>query len=85
MSGMSAIDRGHFRLGALADDVEFALELIGIMPVPRAHENLFDVRLRGARHAADRAFRRSAYRASRERSDPSSLTMRSMIPSVCSR
>ena len=36
-------------------DVEFALKLVGIHPRAPRHENLFDVRLRCARHAADRA------------------------------
>ena len=52
---LTQVDRGHFRLGALANDVEFAFKPVGIHPRAAAHENLLDVRLRCARDAADRA------------------------------
>ena len=46
------VGRGDFRLHALAHHVELAIELIGRHALRVPDENLFDVRLRIARHAA---------------------------------
>ncbi len=47
------IGRGDFRFGALADHVELALQLVLGHPGRAANEDLLDVGLRRARHAAD--------------------------------
>ncbi len=47
------IGGGDFRFGALADDVEFALQVVLVHAPAAAQENLLDVRLRIAGHAAD--------------------------------
>ena len=72
---------GDLGLGALAHHVELALQLVLRHALAARHEDLLDVRLRIARHAADgRAVdRRIAPAAARV--SPSSRTMRSTIPS----
>ena len=72
-------------LGALADDVELALELIGGHALPRGRRR--SARYKAARRAPRGRWRcrRSAYRASREPSVLLRVTMRSMMPSAARR
>ena len=47
------VGRGHFGFGALADHVELALSCVFGHAPGAADEDLLDIGLRGARHAAD--------------------------------